>query len=103
MDALKSDVSGIFLVNKSTKLNSFIISSKHDFLKNESVIIKIYDEYFEIKIPSICYQGKTVPTVKNNKSKEWRFINIIDEKLIAGNFLIDLEESDEDKVIVYYR
>lgn len=103
MDALKSDVGGSFLVNKSTKLNSFIISSKHDFFKNETVIIKIYDEYFEIKIPSIFYQGKTVKTVKNNKSKEWRFINIIDEKLIAGNFLIDLEESDGDKVIVYYR
>ena len=103
-NGFKGDVSGSVLINKSTfKLNAFIISSKHDFFKNESIIIKIYDTYFEIKVPSICYEGKTIKTVKNNNSKDWRFINIINEKLIIGNFLIDSEESDEDTIVVHYR
>jgi hypothetical protein len=102
-NGFKGAVSGSVLINKSTKLNSFIISSKHEIFKNESIIIKIYDTYFEIKVPSICWEGKVTKTVKNNKSKDWRFINIINEKLIIGNFLIDIEESDEDRVVVHYR
>jgi hypothetical protein len=101
-NGFKGTVSDSFLINKSTKLNGFIISSKHEFFKNERVIIKIYDKYFEIKVPSICYEGKTVATCKNNKSKEWRFISIVDERLITGNFSIDLEESDEDTVVINY-
>jgi hypothetical protein len=98
----KVDVSGSVLINKSSKLNGFIISSKHEFFKNESIIIKIYDKYFEIKVPSICYEGKTIKTVKNNNSKEWRFIHTVDERLITGTFLIDLEESDEDTLVIHY-
>ena len=94
---------GSILINNAKIQNKYIISSKHQLFKNEYIKVCIDDCKLIFSVPKIdCYR-KMYKLSTNNKSPEWRMFSITNDLLINGKFEIDIEESNEDELVVYYR
>ncbi len=96
-------VHGSIRINNGSKINHFFISSNHDFFKAEYVIVKVEYERLIFTIPTIDYNGKMLKSNIHFNDDRWRHFTVVSELLITGKFYIDEEESDEDKLVVYYR
>tara|TARA_R110000822_G_C14977789_1_gene458123 strand:+ start:77 stop:418 length:342 start_codon:yes stop_codon:yes gene_type:complete len=98
-----TDLSGSILINNSSSQNQYMISSKHSFFKNEYIKVYIDDYSLIFSIPTIDYNGKMYKSQINNNSVEWRYFSINNEFGLTGKFEIDVEDSSEDELVVYYR
>jgi len=76
----------------SVKTNNF-------FKKDENIIYKVYDDRIEFTKPFLDYNSKTVKISLIHSG--WLVFNITCEKLSDGTHEIS-DESNEDKVIVYF-
>lgn len=95
--------SGYILINNGTKNNAYIISSNHPFFKSEYIKVYVDDCSLIFSVPTIDYNGKMYKPHRNRKSIEWYSFGITNELLITGKFYVDIEESTEDELVVYYR
>ena len=95
----KPDVSGSILVNKRTSERQRQITSNSKFF-NDELIIKIENDKIIFRKPSIDYEGKRY---KLAKDKNGRYQTAVVCELPLGKFEFDVEESDEDCRVVYYR
>jgi hypothetical protein len=92
------------LINNNKHQNQYVISSKHSIFKNEYIKVDVDNCSLIFSIPTIDYNGKMYKSQINNNNNEWRFFSITtNELLITGKFKVDIDESTEDKLIVYYR
>ena len=96
-------VSGSILINNGKNQNQYMISGKHPILKNEYIKVDVSHDCLVFSVPTIDYAGRMYKTSINNKNSDWRYFSITNELLITGKFEIDIEESTEDELIVYYR
>jgi hypothetical protein len=62
--------------------------------------LKIFKDRLEVTRPSIDYQGATYKPQKNKYN--CYVIQIVSEELPIGTFLIDKEESNLDKLVIYF-
>ena len=97
---MKETIDRYINISKGHRWNTFQISSKENILKNEYVKVVFYDDFLIISTPMIDYNGKTY---KPNpiSSKNWMMFCIANERLITGKFMVDIEDSDEDELVVY--
>lgn len=90
----------IVVSKRGTRQNYYTISAGHHFFSSDYIILNIYQDYVEIKLPSIDYNGKQYKPY--NKSGKWHTVTIIDDKLKEGKFYLDEEDSTEDKLYFYF-
>lgn len=98
-NSVKTDVSGSIFVYKHTSQRQRHIKSNSNFFKDE-LIIKIDDEKIIFRKPSIDYEGKRYKLTEDNA--EYYHTAVVCE-IPLGKFEFDLDESDEDCRVVYYR
>ena len=72
-------------------------------LKNEYIIVDVDIYCLIISFPTIDYNGKMYKPQTNSNNKEWRYFGITNELLITGKYEIDMDESNEDEIVIYYR
>ena len=94
---------GSILIKKKKKQTKYNISSKHQLFKNEYIKVRVDECKLIFSVPKIDCNRKMYKPITNNKSPDWRTFTITNDLLIAGKFEIDVEESNEDELIVYYR
>lgn len=75
------------------------ITSKHPFFRGE-LIVKIDDEKITFTKPDLSYMGKTYKPFANKKTGFLNTAIMCDIPL--GKYEFDKEESNEDKIVVYY-
>lgn len=74
------------------------ISTRSKWFDCESIIIKDCFDFISITKPSLDYRGKSYSITKQN---EWYHFSI-NMEFPVGKFEIDLEDSNEDELIIYY-
>jgi len=97
---LIASVSGSISVTKHTGINQVHISSKSNFFDGY-LIIKDDGEKLTFRKPSIDYRGKIYKPKYYKNSKI--FITAIVSEMPLGKFDFDVNESNEDELVVYYR
>jgi hypothetical protein len=96
--SIKADVSGsISVTDWRTRKH---IRTKSNFF-GEPIIIKITDEKIIFTKPTLDFKGKTISP--NCDESGWFYFRIDCEYLEPKKFDFDLEESDIDCRVVYYR
>lgn len=104
MEILKpkeSDFSGCITIYKGSRQREIKISSKSIFFKGE-LIIKIDENKIVFTKPSITYEGKK-HTLSSNKYGYYNTTIVSELPICTGKFEFDIEESDEDCRVVYYK
>jgi len=82
-------------INKHSRANNYVVSSKHPMFKNEYLIVKLEDGYIRMSVPTIDYNGKLYKTSAISKYG-WRSFCVNSYDLEPGKYLLDESESDED-------
>lgn len=85
-------------INKHSKPNNWIISSKHPMFENEYLIVKLEDGFISMSVPTIDYNGKLYKTSVISKYG-WRSFSVNSYDLSPGKYLLDETESDEDLAV----
>ena len=89
------------IIGKHINNNYVNLNTKNNFFKTESLILEHSNEKLVFKIPNLDYQGKTyTPSIFNNC--EWVRMTIKSKYIQVGRYQIDMDESNEDQVVVYY-
>jgi hypothetical protein len=96
----KYDISGSIFIKSHTTERQRYISSKSNFLSGD-MVIKVDGDKIIFRKPTIDYKGKTYKMSMNKKTKEYQ--TAIIAELPFGKFDFDLDESDEDCRVVYFK
>lgn len=93
-----------FYTREKTKRLFYLCSPNEFFKLGEELITKITPDYIKFIKPSLSYTGKTN---KVSKQTNWEGINKLGfvssiEIPLNQKLYIDEEESNEDKVVVYF-
>ena len=87
----------------------YVLYSYSDFFKvGEDVIVKVKEDCIIFTKPTLSYVGKankvSAPHYYNNKyyGKSLRFSSTTTIPVLDKNLIFDEEESNEDKVVVYF-
>jgi len=81
-------------------VDSYAISSTNDFLKNKQVKVSFFDDKLIISIPSLDWSGKSYVPCSTGKNCFSFAVN--SDNIRIGKFPIDIEESNEDNLVIYY-
>lgn len=93
----------VIRIHKAKLNDSHQLCSKNKIFTNEYIIISVFYDRIEITVPTIDYNGKMFKTSHNNKGiNDWMITTILNDKINAGKFLIDEDESNEDIVVMYF-
>jgi|GEM_PF-5255909 len=85
-------------INKHSRANNYVVSSKHLMFKNEYLIVKIEDGYIKLSIPTIDYNAKLYKTSAISKYG-WRSFCVNSFDISPGRYYMDESESDEDLLV----
>ena len=98
----QADVSGSISITKGRRENYWQIRSKSKFFTpNEDVIIKVDNEKITFSKPTIDYNGRTYKATPINNG--WVIFGIVADLPILKKLEFDLDESNIDERVVYYR
>jgi hypothetical protein len=98
----QTDFSGSISILKGTRENQRQIISKYKFFTpNEDLIVKVDNEKITFKKPHIDYNGRTFKPKLINSG--WVTFQIVADLPIVKNLEFDLDESNIDERVVYYR
>ena len=82
-------------------VNGTLLNTKHPMFKNEELVVKIFDSWIEISVPTLDYAGKTKRTADTN-GYGWRNICLNNFSLPPGRYYIDQDESNEDLIVINF-
>lgn len=80
-------------------INHRIISDDKFF--NDPVIVEIFHDKVVFKHPTIDYQKSYYNPTKNEKYNSYIFF-VVDDTLQEGEFPVDQDESNEDRLVIYF-
>jgi len=86
--------------HSGSNINAIDIHTKCDFFK-DPVIVNIFEDRIQFTKPNIDYNYKLM---KFNKRKGiyHTIISHILDKMPAGEYVFDKEESNEDQIVIYF-
>ena len=85
-------------INKHSRPNNWVVSSKHPMFSNEYLIVKLGDGFISMSVPIIDYNGKLYKTSVISKYG-WRSVCVHSYDLSPGKYLLDESESSEDLAV----
>ncbi len=94
-------------MRKTVKIKKIASHSiNHRFIVNdkffdEPVIVEVKFDKIIFTHPTIDYQGPYYNPSKNEKYNSYVFF-VINDYLQEGEFPIDMDESDEDHIVIYF-
>lgn len=86
-------------INKTSLRNNFILKVKHKLCKNDGLIVKCTEDIITIERPGMSYTGKLFKPSKGLSG--WYGVSIKSDFTEVGKYLIDKDESNEDKIVIY--
>ena len=78
-----------------------VLRTRNSVLKEEYVIVKTYEDKLIITVPTIDYSGHQCKTSSVNCKDGFGKVDFNDTVIPKGTYLIDEEESNEDKLVIY--
>lgn len=101
-NSIKADVSGSISILKGTRENQRQIQSNSKFFTpNEDVIVKVDNDKITFRKPQIDYNGRTFKPKLIQSG--WVTFQIVADLPIIKNLEFDLDESNIDERVIYYR
>lgn len=86
---------------KRSRFYKTVASNAEFFQKAEYLIVNSCEDCIEFKIPSIDYNGKQYKVSKIHSG--WTQISVPGDLPMGTHFEFDEEESNEDRVVVYFK
>ena len=86
-----------------SRFNKLFSSNSEFFANNKTLVVKINEECLTLSVPTLDFSGKTSSISKVGGTKEWYNFSLMIDVPTGTHFEFDEEESNEDRVVVYFK